>query len=357
VHRWGFPYIKLDFLYAAALKGSYNDPTNTRAQVLRKGMQALRQTVGEDTFLLGCGGPLGSMIGLVQAMRIGADVSSTWTPSYFGISAPFKHEPHMPCVRNAIQNTLTRASMHRQWWINDPDCLLVNPQSKLSLDEIRSLATVIGLSGGSIILSDKMEFIPAERLDIAAALLPPIQQPMQVLDWMETYTPRKLRLDFNKTVGDWFVIAYFNWSDNSEDISIKPVDFKLPNVDYWIRSFWDDRIWYSNNGENFFKGVLPPHSPLLLSVRQDEKNEPIYLGSNLHISQGMEIIGWEKNVQGIKIQFGIERAAQARVDLYLPFTPSISYFNDQKIEIDAQPGNCYRVSFNYPGRGILQILK
>lgn len=357
VHGWGFPYIKLDFLYAAALKGSYRDPTCTRAQVLRKGMQALRQTVGEETFLLGCGGPLGSMIGLVQAMRIGADVSSTWTPSYFRVSAPFKHEPHMPCARNAIQNTLTRSLMHRCWWINDPDCLLVRYQSKLSLDEIRSLATVIGLSGGSMILSEKMKNVPVEQLDIAASLLPPIQQPLRVLDWIDAYTPQKLRIDFQNTSRNWFVIALFNWTDRPREISIQPGDFKLPNANYWIRSFWDNRIWYSSYGENFFKGVLPPHSPLLLSIQIDQKNEQIYLGSNLHISQGMELIGWEKSVQEIKIQFGIERAAQAKVDLYLPFSPSISFFNDQKIEMDAQSDNCFRFSFNYLGRGILRILK
>ena len=72
--EWGFPYLKLDFLYAAALPGRYRDPTRTRAQVLRQGLEALRKAVGPQVTLLGCGCPLGSAVGLVEAMRIGADV-------------------------------------------------------------------------------------------------------------------------------------------------------------------------------------------------------------------------------------------------------------------------------------------
>ena len=145
VHQWGFPYLKLDFLYAAALAGRYHDPTRTRAQVLRGGMEALRRTVGDETILVGCGAPLGSMLGLVQVMRIGADVAPSWKPSYFGISLPIRNEPHMPSARNSIQNILTRAPLHRRWWVNDPDCLLVRLDSKLSLAEVRSLASAIGI--------------------------------------------------------------------------------------------------------------------------------------------------------------------------------------------------------------------
>jgi alpha-galactosidase len=47
VHRWGYPYLKLDFLYAAALKGVYHDTTRTRAQVLRSGMEALRRSAAK----------------------------------------------------------------------------------------------------------------------------------------------------------------------------------------------------------------------------------------------------------------------------------------------------------------------
>jgi len=99
VKEWGFSYLKLDFLYAAVLDGKYSDETKTRAQVLQMGMQAVREAAGSETVLLGCGAPLGSMLGLVDIMRIGADISGHWAPDFFNISFPFKNEPCMPSAR------------------------------------------------------------------------------------------------------------------------------------------------------------------------------------------------------------------------------------------------------------------
>jgi len=143
VHEWGFQYLKLDFLYAAALPGRYRDPRRTRAQVLRAGLEALREAAGEDAFLLGCGCPLGPALGLVDAMRVGTDVAPTWQPVYPVIQPYFQHEPDIPSTRNAIQNALTRLPLHNRWWTNDPDCLLLRPETRLSLAEVRSMASVI----------------------------------------------------------------------------------------------------------------------------------------------------------------------------------------------------------------------
>ncbi|HSO26810.1 MAG TPA: glycoside hydrolase family 36 protein, partial [Anaerolineales bacterium] len=125
VHNWGFPYLKLDFLYAGALPGQRFDPSLTRAQTFRRGLEALRTAAGTEATLVGCGCPLGPAIGLVEAMRIGADVSESWLPTYAGSPFVVHREPDYPSTRNAIQNSLTRATLHRRWWINDPDCLLV----------------------------------------------------------------------------------------------------------------------------------------------------------------------------------------------------------------------------------------
>ncbi len=132
VEKWGFEYLKLDFLYAAALEGVYQDPTKTRAQVLRMGLEALRDAAGPEVTLLACGCPLGSALGLFEAMRIGADVSGSWEPHFPPVSPILRKEPNMPSARNALQNIITRAPLHRHWWINDPDCLLVRADTDLN---------------------------------------------------------------------------------------------------------------------------------------------------------------------------------------------------------------------------------
>ncbi|MBN1877661.1 MAG: alpha-galactosidase, partial [Anaerolineae bacterium] len=82
VQRWGYRYLKLDFMYAGALPGKRYNPRLTRAQAMRQAFSVIREAAGEATYLLGCGAPLGPAIGLVDAMRIGPDTAPAWNPNY-----------------------------------------------------------------------------------------------------------------------------------------------------------------------------------------------------------------------------------------------------------------------------------
>src|SRR5690606_2409674 len=78
-HEWGYSIQRLDCLVAAALPGGRHDGSATRAQSLRRGLDAIRAGAGERGFLLGCGCPMGPAVGVVDAMRIGADVTPYWS--------------------------------------------------------------------------------------------------------------------------------------------------------------------------------------------------------------------------------------------------------------------------------------
>jgi len=352
-HDWGFSYLKLDYLYAAALKGRYQNPTKTRAQVLRAGMEALREAAGPDTVLLGCGTPLGSMLGLVHAMRISADVSGNWKPSFKGISFPFKNEPSMPSVRNSIQNILSRAPMHNRWWVNDPDCLLVRPDSNLNLPEVQSLATAIALTGGSVLVSDNMTVLPKDRIRIAAVLLPPINRRPWVMDWFEESTPRKLRLDLEGCAGIWHLIAFFNWSEQESRVNLSCEDFKLKSGNYFIRSFWENTVKPVKMDESLYSGNIPSHGVVLLAVRRKNENRTQYLGSDLHISQGLEVSSW--NLTHNKLDFKISAGKQLNgmIDLYLAQPPQKVFINSGKIGWEKRDKDIYRLA--YPGDLISKI--
>ena len=149
----GFGYLKLDFLYAAALRGDGRDKSATRAERLRRGLEAIRSGAGEHAFLLGCGCPLGPAIGLVDGMRIGPDTAPHWRP--LEIARIPGLEDMVPAGRNALRNTLARAWMHRRLWLNDPDCLMTRTRdSRLTRDEVRALAASIAVTGGMTLLSD-----------------------------------------------------------------------------------------------------------------------------------------------------------------------------------------------------------
>ncbi len=355
VHQWGFDYLKLDFLYAAALPGRHRDPTKTRAQILRACLESLRMAVGKDAFLLGCGCPIGPAIGLVDAMRIGADVAPTWQPTYKVAPFLFRNEPDFPSAQNAIHNALTRSPLHRRWWINDPDCLLLRPTTQLTLAEVQTLATVIALSGGSLLLSDHLPDLPEDRLRIAEVMLPLIGKRPHLLDWFDSPTPTRVQVDLDGPIGTWHLLALFNWQDTPQNLTLRLSDFYLDSqADYWAREFWTGEIYRISqqsipHGQLTFKSVNP-HGAILLAVRPYRSHHPQYLGGNLHISQGLEVTSWQcqsvvGDVAEKSLTFDLQRPgdAQGQIDLALPQPPKKVTVNQHPISWQTVQAGIYRI--------------
>jgi alpha-galactosidase len=115
----GFAFHKIDFTYGGAMVGRrYEDVTPIQAY--RQGLRLIREGLGPDSIILGCGAPLLPSIGLVDAMRISPDVMPAWEPELGDIS--------QPSMRSALAAGRARAWMHGQLWVNDPDCVLVRPE-------------------------------------------------------------------------------------------------------------------------------------------------------------------------------------------------------------------------------------
>ncbi|HVN53230.1 MAG TPA: glycoside hydrolase family 36 protein [Anaerolineaceae bacterium] len=335
-HRWGFPYLKLDFLYAAALPGRRHDPTRNRAQTLRAALENIREAAGPKTTLLGCGVPLGPALGLFEAMRISTDVSGEWTPPYRHVRSFFSTEPNMPCARNALQNTITRAALHRRWWINDPDCLLVRPDCELSLAEIQTMATVMALTGGSLLLSDNLPGVPAERLHLAANLLPLIDRRAMVLDWFDSGQPHCLRLDLTGPAGDWTLIAWINWEDGPRTVFLDLGDYHLGKGAYYARSYWGRETFLVSEGKTPALDVAA-HGVILLAVRKAYPNQAQYLGSDLHISQGLELAAWVREGDCQRVRWVLPRTIHGEAMFSLPRPPSSAW-------LDGKPVECLPVS-------------
>ena len=163
----GFTYLKLDFTYAPAMTGVYHDPSMTPAQRVRAGYDAIRRGAGEGTFLLGCGAPLGAVVGAVDGMRIGPDVAPWWNPRSDLWDMP-GYTGTIPATVNAWRNTLSRSFMHRRLWANDPDCLMLRrSDTDLEDDQIRAWAMAVAASGGTAVISDDLSLLD----DRSAALL------------------------------------------------------------------------------------------------------------------------------------------------------------------------------------------
>lgn len=354
VHEWGFPYLKLDFLYAAALPGRRHDPTQTRAQCLRRALQLIRQEAGEKAFLLGCGCPLGSGVGLVDAMRIGADVDVRWRPAIRGIETFFHKEPDLPSLRNSLHNILSRSMLHRRWWLNDPDCLLLRPDTLLTVAEQRSLASAIALSGGALLLSDDLGRLPPERLRLAQALFPPIGQTPRLLDWFDSSEPSRLLLELSGPAGAWHLLALFNWADSPRDLNLRPADYPLPLAPgWWAREFWSETLVKFTDALTL--PAIPAHGVALLALRPLTPGQPQYLGSGLHISQGLEVKEWAASPSALSLRLERPGRSQGMLALALPAAPREARLDGASLPWQAKVDGAYSFSVEFESAARLEI--
>ncbi len=158
---WGYPYLKLDFLYGAALPGVRHDPSVGRAQAYRMGLQALRDGAGEDAFLLGCGAPLAGSVGIVDAMRTGPDVAPLWDEDSRRV---WLGDATGPSARNALHTALSRWYQH-PWYQPDPDVAICRRElSLLSATERHTIAAMLDVVGGLRASSDPIAMLDADGL-------------------------------------------------------------------------------------------------------------------------------------------------------------------------------------------------
>ncbi|MFW5776529.1 MAG: glycoside hydrolase family 36 protein [Spirochaetota bacterium] len=166
VGEWGFAYLKCDFLFGGCLRGgTHHNLELSRAQVLRQGMQLIRQVAekhtSDEVLIVGCGMPLTTGIGTVDAMRVGPDTGGYWIER----TGRLLRTGAMVGVRNSIRNSLVRGQMHRALWLNDPDCLLLRTKgTRLTSAQRRTQINAIALTGGLLLYSDDFAELDRQTL-------------------------------------------------------------------------------------------------------------------------------------------------------------------------------------------------
>lgn len=194
VHDWGFTVLKIDFLYAGCLEGNGKyDLSVSRAQAMHLALQTIREAAGPDVFLIGCGCPMASGIGYIDAMRISADTGPTWRAA---LPLPWWDNGTLPSLRGMIRNTIARAPFGHRWWHNDPDCLMLGSHTSLTDDEVASAASIVAMTCGMLLLSDDLPTLSPARLNIVSKIFPLTGVTATVLDLHSTNDglPSLLRL-------------------------------------------------------------------------------------------------------------------------------------------------------------------
>lgn len=149
LNDWGFDMVKLDFLYSEAMQ-----PRNgkSRGQIMCEAMDFLRECVGDDKLILGCGVPLGPSFGVVDACRISCDVDLKYSPKYYnkmGINL------ELPSAQNAITNSIFRRHLNGRVFCNDPDVFFLREKNlTFTREQKLLLGKINNLCGDVLFVSD-----------------------------------------------------------------------------------------------------------------------------------------------------------------------------------------------------------
>jgi alpha-galactosidase len=148
VRRWGYNYLKLDFLYTGALVGKRNNDI-PREIAYRNVLRVIREAAG-DAYILACGAPILPSLGLCDGLRVGPDVAPYWLNKPLAI---WLNNPNDISTQNAI-----RTSVNRLWLspvINvDPDVMFFRSKYNTLKPHEQQLLQDAGLISGFKATSD-----------------------------------------------------------------------------------------------------------------------------------------------------------------------------------------------------------
>ncbi|MDY5588931.1 MAG: glycoside hydrolase family 36 protein [Arcanobacterium sp.] len=159
VLSWGFTYFKLDFLNAAAIRGNRREAM-PREAAYRTGLAVIREAAPE-AYINASGAVLAPSLGLVDALRVGADTAPYWD------NTDRDRDPSGPSMRGALRNSLARLWLKNAVAI-DPDVAYVRTHGSLLSPEANAVTQDLARVCGTFSCSDPNSWLmPEQRAQVA----------------------------------------------------------------------------------------------------------------------------------------------------------------------------------------------
>lgn len=279
--EWGYRYIKFDFVLFGVSCGRHADPSFNGMKNLRAAFEIIRSAVTPDTFLLACSSPMAPALGYVDGIRISMDMFESWQS-----------------LRTVAAQVLERgffASVIRV----DPDCVMMRSAENEDADcfrlctrtdrEIETYLALIAVSGGTVMLSDKVDLLPPEKLEKFKKLLPPNEKAGVPVDMESSSIPSVV--DCGERTGIRTVVL-FNWQNRAETISF-PLGKQCEVYDFFAGEFV--------RPTDVLRCVIEPHACKVYQC--SEVGNSVILAARDRIVP--ELV-YEKNDNGIRF-FGMKR--------------------------------------------------
>ncbi len=293
---WGFTYHKLDFTRCAFLEeeAAYYDSEKPPVLAYREAMQAVRRGIGEESFLLVCGGLYDALIGIADGQRTGSDVLSMWKNNGV-LRLPF----------TVKQNTL-RYYMN-YWWHNDADSLMVRRNTTRRSENLLALGTLSDveaqtftanqyIGGGLVGMTERLSEIDEDRLSLLRHITPIVKTEVRPLSLYGQRFVSDVAVYVKEK--EYYTICHINWSDEPETFSLEITERLAPlEGPYVAAEFFSGKVFEEvHRGETVTFDAVPPHGIAIVKIAA--KKLPMIVGSTGHFSMGGEVADILENTDG-----------------------------------------------------------
>lgn len=312
---WGVRYVKLDHLRALVASepceglDTFDVPrrhygARTRIEAYRAGLTLVREAMGDAVFIVGCSAPAAPGTGLVSAHRVGPDIEAKWSG-------------HLSGVQEAARALITNWFWHGRAWLNDPDYLLLCESEAVS----RFWATVVAMSGGSMIISSDLAHLRPWEERILRIVTPPAGGPARPIDlFSHPLAPGILHQTLSRSGTTRQYVALLNWDDQPR---IARLDLASIGVHEHAHVF---DVWRGSHRHVRHEEIAVPldgHDASLLCIRKSE-DHPQVVGSDIHWTQGwLELSDeqWDPNTSTLSIS--IDVSAPRTGHLWISHSPRL----------------------------------
>lgn len=284
---WGFDALmEVDFVYHLMLAEKYSDASKTRIEVIRMGLQAVREGFGENKFIDSMT-PQPVVGTVANGVRMGRDCAPIWR-------CDNRQNPWgaVDSLTNAIRKYYFAPHLH----VLDQDCAYFghestrkrwNAQAQPPLTPTQSLAWLTGaaMTGGIVKIGDAFAELNADELGVLRKLLPSTETPAYPLDLFQEDSPAIWLLPIKAAAGEWHIAGLFNWDENKSKTVTLPLNTLglNPAKYYTVFDFWQEQ--YCGTAKGRLDVAVPPGSVRLFGLRKFEEH-PMFLATDRHFTQG-----------------------------------------------------------------------
>ena len=235
----------------------------------RRGVEIMREVMGPDRHLLDCG-PAQVAVGLIDSTRIELDQPFLTWEQYTG-----NYNSNAPAIAK-------RYYFHKRTWINDADHLGV---SLLTPSQAMTAASILALSGGTLISGDRLVELDNLRLEIVRKVFPSFGEAARPVDLFQREKPAIFVLPVKRPFEEWTVVGLFNYDDRltvEHNVSLSQLGLD-PRQPWLGFEFWQQR--QLGTVRDNLQMRLPPESVALVALRRDH-GIPQVLSTDRHFTQG-----------------------------------------------------------------------